>query len=624
MSRPVQTLRRRAAVAVLAAFLMVGLLGMVAFGIDTGYIMLVRTQLQTAADSAAMAAAGAMGGTSSEVIAAAQQFSAYHLAGGKSVTLASSDVEFGNWDKDTRVFTPSGQIGNAVRVTARRNNTTNGEANLFFARIFGRNSIGLEAQAIAMANPREIAFVVDLSGSMNDDTEPAWVTGLIDAEYASESANAGTNLMTQVYSDFGYGSYPGTLQYVGAPLGVAADQYAYAEMTKDNGPLAALSDTNYKILSTDSESTRKTKAYRWIIMNQIATVMPGVKPTPNITTNFNYWSRYLDFIMRSQTISSSSPKGKPPNSRGALPPSQNSYRLNSGANNPNGTSWPSASSSITQTYQNRIGYLTYVQFMMDHGRDSKPDGNIFVPLSRSSPDCPMHNETVSGRSYSFPPSAQPTHAARRAIIAAIELIAERNAGVANNNKDWVSLITFDKGSNTNLRCPLTGDYASVQQSCTTMQEVADNASSTATEYGLNLANTHLKPTTSGGAGRSGPNRVVVLLTDGMPNLYQSSNSTINNYISNNPSSDFYGSSNYAHNAALMSADIMEGQNWAVYPVGLGLGTDYTFMDRMSRLGGTADENGQSLRGSGNPTEYEQRLVDMFREIITSPQVRLVY
>ena len=61
----------------------------------------------------------------------------------------------------------------------------------------------------------------------------------------------------------------------------------------------------------------------------------------------------------------------------------------------------------------------------------------------------------------------------------------------------------------------------------------------------------------------------------------------------------------------------------MHPVGLGLGTDYGFMDRLARLGGTADAAGQSPRGSGNPAEYEQRLVDIFRQIILSPQVTLV-
>ncbi len=73
----------------------------------------------------------------------------------------------------------------------------------------------------------------------------------------------------------------------------------------------------------------------------------------------------------------------------------------------------------------------------------------------------------------------------------------------------------------------------------------------------------------------------------------------------------------------MQTMIMQLQDWRVFPVGLGLGTDYAFMDRMARMGCTANDDGQSPRGSGNPAEYEQRLKDIFEEIITNPKPRLV-
>jgi hypothetical protein len=73
----------------------------------------------------------------------------------------------------------------------------------------------------------------------------------------------------------------------------------------------------------------------------------------------------------------------------------------------------------------------------------------------------------------------------------------------------------------------------------------------------------------------------------------------------------------------MQAAKIHLDHWYLYPVGLGLGTDYNFMDRLARMGATADDNGQSRRGSGNPADYEQKLTEIFREIITSPTVKLV-
>ena len=125
-------------------------------------------------------------------------------------------------------------------------------------------------------------------------------------------------------------------------------------------------------------------------------------------------------------------------------------------------------------------------------------------------------------------------------------------------------------------------------------------------------------------GRSATNKIVVLLTDGMPNQKQSSNGTISSYRIDHPSSNFYGgSSHYTQDAALMQTSMMQGNNWYLYPVGIGLGCDYDFMDRMARMGATADDNGQSPRGSGNPANYEAVLTEIFQNIITSPKLRLV-
>jgi hypothetical protein len=113
------------------------------------------------------------------------------------------------------------------------------------------------------------------------------------------------------------------------------------------------------------------------------------------------------------------------------------------------------------------------------------------------------------------------------------------------------------------------------------------------------------------------------LTDGVPNLYSSSASTINAFLSQNGTADFYANGAHWYDAALMQAMNIRMKKWQLYPVGIGLGTDYDFMDRMARIAGTADAAGRSPRGSGNPAEYEQRLIEIFEQIIKTPQVRLV-
>jgi hypothetical protein len=68
---------------------------------------------------------------------------------------------------------------------------------------------------------------------------------------------------------------------------------------------------------------------------------------------------------------------------------------------------------------------------------------------------------------------------------------------------------------------------------------------------------------------------------------------------------------------------LESAKVDVYPVGIGLGADYDFMDRAARLGGTGGADGQSPRGSGNPAEYESVLTEIFRKVISEPTGRLV-
>lgn len=141
---------RRGSTLVLAAVFLVLMLAMIGFAVDLGYVVLVRTQLQVAADSAAIAATAAnMESPIEEVVATAAQYAGYHAAGGKSLELNPADVKLGVWDFNSRRFNPSAWSGNAVRVTTRRDSTSNGESALFFVRALGIDSVGLKTEAIA-------------------------------------------------------------------------------------------------------------------------------------------------------------------------------------------------------------------------------------------------------------------------------------------------------------------------------------------------------------------------------------------------------------------------------------------------------------------------------------------
>ena len=189
--------RRRGAMAVLAAVFLVVLIAMIAFAVDIGYLAVVRTQLQAAADSAALAAAGSSNLSQSQMVSVAQQFANANQAAGRAIQLNASDVQFGTWNATSRTFTPSSAAATAVKVTVRTDSSDGGASSLFFGRIFGLSSINQRPRQWPRSIPRDIAFVIDLSGSMNDDTSPG-------------SSTSSSSLMQTVYNEFGFGTYPGS------------------------------------------------------------------------------------------------------------------------------------------------------------------------------------------------------------------------------------------------------------------------------------------------------------------------------------------------------------------------------------------------------------------------------
>ena len=628
-------LKRRGAILVLFAFLLVTIFGFTAFAVDVGYLTLVRTQLQNVADAAAMGACQQLGNGQAAVIAAAKAIAAGNRVDGAAAVLQDSDIELGVYNLTAKTFTVGTDGANAVRVTAKVTNRP-----LFFAPVIGVNSATIQTQAISMLNPRDIVFCIDLSGSMNDDSEP-WAVTPINSKFASSGYGTIANsLMQDVYTDFGFGTYPGTTQYPGQSLGVTANDYAYANLTRDNGPLTLSSiASTYRISNSDTEATRKTKAYSWIIDKQLTVIMPNAKPTLSSTSNYAYWAAYLDYVIKGRSVSgSNTSQGMPRQSSTSsktVPPSQDSDRI-TGLNNPNNATFPSASSSLASALQNQLGYLTYVQFMMDWGRDRSPDvanstnGSPSVgtktPLSILSPNCPYHSEVTAGGTFNFPPREQPTHAMRRSVIAAIKTIKDLNKNIPAANGDWVGIVSYDAIDSYHapvVRFSLSGDFNSAMNTCTTLQAVADVSASTATENGIILAKTHLLPTSSGGAARTFSTKIMVLITDGVPNIYSSSDSTISNYMGANSNSDWYSTSDPEYNSVLMQTSMMNTSKNKVYSVGMGLGCDYDFMDRIARMGKTADPNGESTRGTGNPALYEDELSNIFKKIIQSPGSRIV-
>ena len=599
---------RRGIIAVFTAVLLLVILGMIAFAVDVGYMGMVRTQLQSAADSSALAAAAdsndVKGNTG--IIQVAQAFAQYHDIGGRKIQLNTGDVQFGTWDTTSRTFTAlgNGQTGTAIKVTVKADATHGGNAGLFFGRVFGMNSTAEQASAVAMANPRDIVFVVDLSGSMNDDTDPS-DTASINAKYPG----VGTTMMQNFYTDFGWGTYPGTSQAIGQPLttGLSVSFSGfYSDVSKTstsplmhkNQPLKfKIGSTSYTYTvpnaylcyyknevagkSADTTATATVKAYSWVIDEQLGgksgqAAVPGLmkaaKPAldSTIAQNYNYWQQYA---------------------------SSNSSNL---------------------------GYLSYVTAFETKGRDVKPFSNstLYSPLSTNSPDCPYHSESTDGGTFNFPPREMPTHCARRSIISALEVIKERNQSISNSNQqDHVAIVTFDLKTNVVTVHSLDNNYDGAMSDCCKFQACSDSASCTATETGLMQAITILNT-----QGRTNTNKVVVLMTDGKPNLYSSAPGTITTYENTHSNTNFYGDSgDNPQDAAMMQVSIMQSTSWMFFPIEIGLQGDAAFMNRIYSIGkgDTTKTETSPYAATGDPTTYETELKNIFQQIVTMTKVRLV-
>jgi len=181
-----RTDRRRGLVAVQVAVAMTLIIGFAALTIDVGAMYNAKADLQKTADAAALAAASKLADYSHATLspmdlarAEAERLTRQNKVYGQEVAelaLDAADVEFGravyNATTGSFDFVPVSSTPDAVRVRVRMSEeSANRALTLYFARIFGRNQKDLEAEAVAMLVPRDIAIVADLSGSHTDDSE---------------------------------------------------------------------------------------------------------------------------------------------------------------------------------------------------------------------------------------------------------------------------------------------------------------------------------------------------------------------------------------------------------------------------------------------------------------------
>lgn len=187
--------RRRGVIVVLASALSTVLFAFVAFGVDTGRMVMTQTHMQNAADAAALAAsqeimaavrtAGDQGGgdvdldINSIAISQSRQVAADVAAANGYYVDPDQDVQFGKrvFDHDSGKWELVWNEApyNTVQVNIRRDNpdldAPDAQLRMAFGFAVGKASMPITTSASAFIESRDMVLVLDFSSSMNDDSE---------------------------------------------------------------------------------------------------------------------------------------------------------------------------------------------------------------------------------------------------------------------------------------------------------------------------------------------------------------------------------------------------------------------------------------------------------------------
>src|SRR5437764_8985476 len=130
----------------------VALCGFVSLAVDWGRVQMAKTQLQTAADTAARAASAEFRNGVTAAQNAAVTWAGYNSVDGGAIVLdPNNDVIFGTWDPQTRTFTklngPARATANSLQVICRRTTARGTGLKLWFAGVVGANTCDVTASS---------------------------------------------------------------------------------------------------------------------------------------------------------------------------------------------------------------------------------------------------------------------------------------------------------------------------------------------------------------------------------------------------------------------------------------------------------------------------------------------
>lgn len=301
---------RKGAILILAAGFLLVMMAILAVTIDLGYMTSARSELQRATDAAALAGAGALVNGADVAKTEAFQFFARNPVGGGAIYQASNwdtvaaqwlskhpddfKMTLGNWDptrnagsdptKDDRFYTDNTKLPSAIWLKTQRTDIPS-----FFAKVLGVDSFKVQAEAIARYQPRDIALVLDFSGSMSYDSQLRRITDF------GESARAAVeSTLQQCWTDLGSPKY-GTLTF--APQNVVVTKaWSYGTGSNKKSGNVTVTFRNNDVQVSCSGTVSYTKiVLGWSSSNQTIT-------SSGTSGTFTYSSSYNGKSLNSVTV----------------------------------------------------------------------------------------------------------------------------------------------------------------------------------------------------------------------------------------------------------------------------------------------------------------------------------
>ena len=571
---------RRGAVLVFCGLVLLVMFYMAAFAIDVGFIVLSRAELQNATDAACLAATLELGAAleTDEIEANAKSMAVFvaglNTVAGEPLSLNPAHVELGERSSDgTSVFGGDGPY-NAVRVTGHRDEANGSELGLYWARVIGHHTADIEAVSLGVLTPRDLAFVLDNSGSMCDDT--SFNSSL--SQVRDEAGN-----MTDVFDDLfgdatsssetptvGSGNFPGYLhRYDGSTDATTVWRQCRRRLMEN----------------TNIPASQRWDLDRWFPGGS-GTAWWNATPPSSSTTAGKYWRAYVAYISHSGG-NSAIIRNVPSHARYGTP--DDFWRVNNGDN---GTYWCTNVNGRRWYY----GRQTFVEFLLDNGiapifaGNSSGNYTTYDLYAGSSNGSLASINNLGVGAYV---RAQPVHGVRLGAKVGISAVQSAGSVGSENDFDRVSVSTFGTrgtwlasddstivyGGNdiatspVHLLTELTNDYDTARDACDYlrprgfggpgMTNIGD-----AIQDGVWLL-------TEGNNSREFSNKAIALLTDGQP--------TAGNYgsFSEMPAGSWNGNQRWALYNAYLAAE----QDIRIHTIGLGEGADPALMGAIADMTG---------------------------------------